>query len=99
MLVIDPTPEFCASPTLTMVHVEQLVMSYTQQDLVCDKCHRAAAGMLSPYCDCSGTFVMAVKRETVKDRMDAYRGVASFYGFAWLQEELDNYSLPPPVEA
>ena len=86
-------------PKLTMVHVEQLVMSYTQQDLVCDKCHRAAAGMLSPYCDCSGTFVMAVKRETVKERMDAFRGVASFYGFVWLQEELDNYSTTAAVEA
>jgi hypothetical protein len=70
----------------------QLVVRYTQQDLCCDKCRRNADGMLSPYCDCSGTFVRIVKHDAVKERMEAYRGVASFYGFTWLEEELNNYT-------
>ena len=35
-------------------------MSYTQQDLRCNKCRRAASGMLSAYCECSGTFELPV---------------------------------------
>jgi len=72
-----------------MLH--QLVMSYTQQDLRCTKCRRAASGMLSPHCECSGTYELPVKRDFVKGKMEALHGVASFYGFSWLEEELGNY--------
>merc|ERR1712216_467592 len=35
--------------------VQQLVMSYTTQDLRCAKCFRAASSLLTEYCECSGS--------------------------------------------
>jgi len=46
---------------------------------------------LSPHCECSGTYELPVKRDFVKGKMEALHGVASFYGFSWLEEELGNY--------
>lgn len=69
----------------------QLLMSYTQQDLRCSKCNRAATGMLSPYCECSGTFEKPIKRGAVQEKLAALDGVAKFYGFSWLEEEVSHY--------
>jgi len=52
-------------------------MSYTQQDLRCNKCRRAASGMLTPHCECSGTFELPVKRDAIKEKIEALHGDVS----------------------
>lgn len=37
---------------------------------------------------CSGTYELTLQPKTVRDYIDTLEGVASFYGFTWLQEEL-----------
>ena len=73
-------------------------MSYTTQDLRCAKCFCAASSLLTEYCECSGSFALSVTPEFVKQRLEAYQGVASFYGFTWLEQELNNYIAIPSTD-
>jgi DNA polymerase epsilon subunit 1 len=72
--------------------LHQVVLAFHQQDLRCNKCRRAAAGLLNPYCACSGTFLPGTTAAEVAARLDALAGVAAYYSFAWLQEEIRLYA-------
>ena len=79
-----------------LVHMARdLKLRYNRQDLKCRKCKRAATMMMSMHCECSGTYELCLPPEKIVERVETMEGVADYYGFQWLKEELNNI-LPRP---
>jgi len=75
-----------------------LASRYSQQDLRCRKCKRASSMMMAPHCACSGTFELSMGPDKVLEKIEIMEGVANYYGFNWLKEEL-GHIMPRQAEA
>jgi DNA polymerase epsilon subunit 1 len=64
-------------------------VAYQVQDLKCSKCSQIKADNLSSHCECSGEWICKEPKERCHQTYSTLLSIAKFYGFNWLQENLE----------
>ncbi|AET37355.1 DNA polymerase epsilon catalytic subunit Ecym_1099 [Eremothecium cymbalariae DBVPG len=57
---------------------------YMVQDLRCGKCRRVKTDIMSEYCQCSGTWMPSISRESLAKNVQLFYSMAEYYGFQLL---------------
>lgn len=70
-------------------YVEKRTVSYHVQDLKCEKCSHVKIDNLSTHCECSGKWLCSDGSDRVHSTLSTLSLIAKFYGFSWLQENLE----------
>ncbi|KAK6349869.1 DNA polymerase epsilon catalytic subunit [Orbilia brochopaga] len=71
-----------------MADVEEMVVRYATQDLVCGKCKKIKTSDFQEHCVCSGVWQLTVSKEETVARLKVYRSVAEYYSLPMLEENV-----------
>ncbi|EWC45573.1 DNA polymerase epsilon catalytic subunit A [Drechslerella stenobrocha 248] len=68
--------------------VEEMVIRYSTQDLVCGKCKKVKTSDFQEHCVCSGVWKLTVPKEETVKRLKVYKSVAEYYSLPMLEENV-----------
>ncbi|EPS44616.1 hypothetical protein H072_1405 [Dactylellina haptotyla CBS 200.50] len=71
-----------------VAEVEEMLIRYSTQDLVCGKCRKVKTSDFQEHCSCSGVWKLTVSKEDTMARLKVYRSVAEYYSLQMLEENV-----------
>ncbi|KAK6537956.1 DNA polymerase epsilon catalytic subunit [Orbilia ellipsospora] len=71
-----------------VAEVEEVLIRYSTQDLVCGKCKKVKTSDFQEHCSCSGVWKLTVSKEETVARLKVYRSVAEYYSLQMLEENV-----------
>ncbi|KAF3934297.1 hypothetical protein ABW19_dt0205260 [Dactylella cylindrospora] len=71
-----------------VAEVEEMLIRYSTQDLVCSKCKKVKTSDFQEHCACSGIWKHTVSKEDTVARLKIYRSVAEYYSLHMLEENV-----------
>ncbi|KAF6729526.1 DNA polymerase epsilon catalytic subunit A [Oryzias melastigma] len=69
--------------------LQKKLMSYTLQDLVCNKCKGVKEANMPLYCRCAGDFNLTFSAKSFSEQIMVFRNIASHYNMRFLEETID----------
>ncbi|XP_015221455.2 DNA polymerase epsilon catalytic subunit A [Lepisosteus oculatus] len=69
--------------------LQKKLMTYTLQDLVCNKCKGVKEANMPVYCSCAGDFTLTLSTKSFSEQIGVFRNIAAHYSMAFLQETVD----------
>uniref|UniRef100_A0A3B3HNQ0 DNA polymerase epsilon catalytic subunit n=1 Tax=Oryzias latipes TaxID=8090 RepID=A0A3B3HNQ0_ORYLA len=79
--------------------LQKKLMSYTLQDLVCNKCKGVKEANMPLYCRCAGDFSLTFSAKSFSEQIMVFRNIASHYNMRFLEETIDwLLAMSPQIE-
>ncbi|XP_019956457.2 DNA polymerase epsilon catalytic subunit A [Paralichthys olivaceus] len=69
--------------------LQKKLMSYTLQDLVCNKCKGVKDANMSLYCRCAGDFDLTFSVKSFSEQITVFQNIATHYNMSFLGETID----------
>ncbi|KAF3906314.1 hypothetical protein ABW20_dc0103392 [Dactylellina cionopaga] len=71
-----------------VANVEEMLIRYSTQDLVCGKCKKVKTSDFQEHCVCSGVWKLTVSKEETVMKLKVYKSVAEYYSLQMLEENV-----------
>ncbi|KAM9811154.1 DNA polymerase epsilon catalytic subunit A [Neosynchiropus ocellatus] len=76
--------------------LQKKLMSYSLQDLACNKCKGVKEANMPLYCRCAGDFSLTFSAKNFSDQISVFRNIASHYNMRFLEETIEWLLLMSP---
>ncbi|KAF3099881.1 DNA polymerase epsilon catalytic subunit [Orbilia oligospora] len=68
--------------------VEEMLIRYSTQDLVCFRCKKIKTSDFQEHCACSGVWKLTIPKEGIVAQLKIYKSVAEYYSLQMLEENV-----------